>query len=75
MLASISYGTYIFFAFFCGLAGVWALTLLPETKGRTLEQMYEAFCVIIGLEYRNVMMEVVGATRRASVHKESLMNV
>jgi sugar porter (SP) family MFS transporter len=39
MLQNISYGTYIFFAVFCGLSGIWAVLLVPETKGKTLEQM------------------------------------
>ncbi|RFU33213.1 hypothetical protein B7463_g3126, partial [Scytalidium lignicola] len=43
MIANIHYGTYIFFAFWCGLSGFWAVFVLPETKGKTLEEMDELF--------------------------------
>lgn len=39
MIDSIHYGTYIFFATFCMLSGVWAVTLVPETMGKTLEEL------------------------------------
>ena len=37
MLRDIKFGTYIFFAFFCGLMFFWVLFFVPETKNRTLE--------------------------------------
>ncbi|PYI21799.1 MFS monosaccharide transporter [Aspergillus violaceofuscus CBS 115571] len=43
MIAKIPYGTYIFFAAFCILAGGWAFLLVPETSGKTLEQIDEMF--------------------------------
>ncbi|KAJ0106939.1 general substrate transporter [Diaporthe amygdali] len=39
MLENIQFGTYVFFACFCGLAGIWAVLLVPETKGKTLEEI------------------------------------
>lgn len=39
MIQNIGFGTYVFFAVFCGLAGVWAVLLVPETKGKTLEEI------------------------------------
>ena len=39
MIESIHYGAYIFFCSFCFLAGVWAYFLVPETKGKTLEEV------------------------------------
>jgi hypothetical protein len=36
-------GAYIFFAVFCGLAFVFTFFLVPETAGKTLEQMDEVF--------------------------------
>ncbi len=39
MIQNIGFGTYIFFAVFCALAIVWVYFLVPETNGRTLEQM------------------------------------
>jgi sugar porter (SP) family MFS transporter len=41
MLESIKYGTFVFFACMCFLAVVWAVLLVPETKGKTLEEMDE----------------------------------
>lgn len=43
MIQGISFGTYIFFAAFCLLALVWVWFFVPETNGRTLEQMDYVF--------------------------------
>lgn len=43
MLDGIGFGTYVFFAAFCGLAGVWALIFVPEIKGKTLEEIDALF--------------------------------
>jgi len=37
------FGAYIFFAVWCGLSGVWTWFLVPETKGRSLEDMDRVF--------------------------------
>lgn len=39
MLATITWGTYIFFAAFCLLAFLFTYFLIPETRGKTLEDM------------------------------------
>jgi hypothetical protein len=39
MLNGIGFGTYVFFAAFCLIALVWVWLFIPETNGRTLEQM------------------------------------
>jgi hypothetical protein len=39
MLAQIKWGTYIFFAAFCFLAGGFTYFFVPETRGKTLEDM------------------------------------
>jgi hypothetical protein len=39
MLASIKWGTYIFFAAFCLLAFGFTYFFVPETRGKTLEDM------------------------------------
>ncbi|KAF4983234.1 hypothetical protein FDECE_17346 [Fusarium decemcellulare] len=59
MLESIGFGAYIFFACFCCLAGIWAFFLVPETMGRTLEQMDEVFGDMTGHEEANMMREAV----------------
>ncbi|KAJ3568679.1 hypothetical protein NPX13_g6337 [Xylaria arbuscula] len=43
LLESAGFGAYIFFAVFCFLAVLWAIFLLPETKGKSLEEMDEVF--------------------------------
>ncbi|KGB76649.3 monosaccharide transporter [Cryptococcus deuterogattii R265] len=37
------YGAFIFFAIWSTLAGIWSVFFVPETKGRTLEQMDAVF--------------------------------
>nr|POE48826.1 atp-dependent dna helicase hus2/rqh1 [Quercus suber] len=37
------YGAYVFFAFFCVLSFAWTFWFVPETKGKTLEQMDAVF--------------------------------
>lgn len=39
MITSLGFGTYVFFATFCLIALVWVWFFIPETRGRTLEQM------------------------------------
>lgn len=43
MIENIDFGTYVFFCAFCGIALVWVYLLVPETNGRTLEQMDSVF--------------------------------
>ncbi|KAL2824865.1 general substrate transporter [Aspergillus cavernicola] len=43
MIQNTGYGTYVFFCCFCALSGVWVYFLVPETAGRTLEQMDSVF--------------------------------
>ncbi|KIX05949.1 uncharacterized protein Z518_03923 [Rhinocladiella mackenziei CBS 650.93] len=43
MIQNIGFGTYIFFASFCALSLVWVYFFVPETNGRTLEQMDSVF--------------------------------
>ncbi|KAK9770042.1 putative Major facilitator superfamily (MFS) profile domain-containing protein [Seiridium cardinale] len=60
MIEAIGYGTYVFYACFCGLAALWAYFLVPETMNKTLEQMDEAFGDFSGHEEQEVMREIVG---------------
>lgn len=43
MITSLGYGTYMFFGALMILMGIWAFFFVPETKGKTLEQMEELF--------------------------------
>ena len=67
MLQSIKYGTYIFFACFCFMAGIWAYFLVPETKGKSLEEMDEAFGDSAGHEEKEIMQNAVIFARKSSV--------
>ncbi|KAI1839769.1 hypothetical protein JX266_014022 [Neoarthrinium moseri] len=62
MIAQIGYGTYVFFAVFCLLASFWAFFLVPETRGKTLEQMDEVFGDTSGLEEQEVMQQIYRQT-------------
>lgn len=39
MLNTMRYGTYIFFAAFCAIGGLFVYFLVPETKNKTLEEL------------------------------------
>lgn len=43
MLSAITWGTYIFFAVWTILGGLFIYFLVPETKGKTLEEMDQVF--------------------------------
>lgn len=43
MINDIGFGTYVFYGTFCYIGAVWAFLLVPETKGKTLEQMDAVF--------------------------------
>ncbi|KAI0425101.1 general substrate transporter [Xylaria sp. FL1042] len=67
LLEAAGYGTYIFFAAFCGGALLWAIFLLPETKGRTLEEMDEVFGDTSGREE----MEILDMVTRTNLAQRS----
>lgn len=62
MMGTIGYRTYIFFAVMCFLAGVWATLLVPETSGKTLEEMDAVFGDTSGQEERDLVREAAYAT-------------
>lgn len=43
MVQNTGFGAYTFFAVFCCLSFAWTYFLVPETKGRSLEQMDHVF--------------------------------
>lgn len=43
LVEKTGYGAYVFFAVFCALSGAWTYFFVPETKGKSLEQMDELF--------------------------------
>jgi hypothetical protein len=66
MLQNIGYGTYVFFAVMCFLAGLWAFFLVPETGGKTLEELDEVFGDTSGQEERDLVADAVYSTRNVS---------
>jgi MFS family permease len=59
MIVGIGYGTYIFFACFCFLAAIFSYFCIPETSGKTLEQMDELFKDGLGAEDTRLKREIV----------------
>lgn len=66
MVENIGFGSYVFFAAFCFLAGVWAYFLVPETKGKTLEEMDEAFGDNASSDDMIILHDAVNFARRHS---------
>ena len=42
-MINTGFGAYVFFAVFCGLSFAWTYFFVPETTGRSLEQMDAVF--------------------------------
>lgn len=61
MMDNIGYGTYVFFAVMCFLAGVWATLLVPETSGKSLEELDDVFGDTSAQEERDLVAEVIGS--------------
>lgn len=53
MIADISYGTFFFYGACCVIMGLIVYVFLPETKGRSLEEMDEVSLFLI-LKYQNL---------------------
>lgn len=73
MIANAGFGTYVFFACFCLMSGVWALLLVPETKGKTLEELDEVFGDGSAKEEHEIMRQAaMDARRRSTVSRNSV---
>ena len=66
MLQSAGFGTYVFFAFWCGLAIFWAYFFVPETKGRSLEEMDQVFGDRSAIEEKELMKQAAINSRSRS---------
>lgn len=62
MLISIGYGTFIFFGIFCMLAAVFSYFFVPETSGKTLEEMDSVFKDNLAQEELEMMRQVDSAS-------------
>lgn len=65
MIESAGFGTYIFFGIMCGLAGVWAYIFVPETKGRTLEELADIFDDHSELEDKEAVRQALSNASRS----------
>lgn len=67
LVEGTGYGAYVFFAVFCLLSFVWTFFVVPETSGKTLEQMDSVFKDIssIAEEQRRERIEREIANRSA----------
>ncbi|KAH7121760.1 general substrate transporter [Dactylonectria estremocensis] len=61
MLETLGWGTYIFFAAFCLLALVFTYFFVPETRGKSLEDMDEVFGDTAAQEEKTRLMEIASA--------------
>jgi len=71
MIEGAGFGTYIFFGGWCALAAVWAYFLVPETKGKTLEEMDTVFGDTSGVLEKELMKQAAGNARRNSAEAMS----
>ncbi len=68
------FGAYTFFAIFCGLSVVWTWFAVPETKGRSLEDMDKVFGDNAGADdvvrRQNILNDLRSQTRSVNAGKE-----
>ncbi|RMZ31207.1 hypothetical protein D0859_04696 [Hortaea werneckii] len=64
MFSQAGFGTYVFFAIMCFLGVLWAWIFVPETKGKTLEELDDVFGDATGQEEHEVMRSVAAEARR-----------
>ncbi|RMX78735.1 hypothetical protein D0869_08843 [Hortaea werneckii] len=64
MISQAGFGTYVFFAIMCFLGVIWAWAFVPETKGKTLEELDDVFGDATGHEEHEVMRSVAAEARR-----------
>ncbi|KAB8237676.1 uncharacterized protein BDW43DRAFT_297359 [Aspergillus alliaceus] len=67
MMDNIGYRTYIFYAVWCVLAGVWAFAFVAETSGKTLEEIDDVFGDTNGHEEHEDMRAAAMSIMRAPV--------
>ena len=59
MLATLKFGTYIFFGGFCLLMFLWVLFFVPETRYKSLEEMDIVFGDNTGAKDRERMQSIL----------------
>jgi hypothetical protein len=64
LVQKTGFGAYVFFAVFCVVSGIWTFLFVPETKGRTLDDMDTLFKDNIGTIARERKRAVEAELRR-----------
>ncbi|KAJ5624533.1 Major facilitator superfamily domain general substrate transporter [Penicillium lagena] len=72
MLDSITWGTYIFFAAFCLLALAFTFFCIPETRGKTLEDMDLIFGDTAAHEEKKRIKHIEAELRGAPIEEDDL---
>lgn len=72
MLISIGYGTFIFFGVFCMLAAIFAYFFVPETSGKTLEEMDRVFNDNLAQEESDIVRQVMNSSSPDTSQKLSV---
>ncbi|KAK9860493.1 hypothetical protein MYU51_005465 [Penicillium brevicompactum] len=73
MLESITWGTYIFFAAFCLLALAFTIFCVPETRGKTLEDMDLIFGDTAAHEEKKRIKHIEAELRGTPIEDEDFM--
>ncbi|KAJ5970647.1 Major facilitator superfamily domain general substrate transporter [Penicillium vulpinum] len=73
MLESITWGTYIFFAAFCLLAFAFTFFCIPETRGKTLEDMDLIFGDTAAHEEKKRIKHIEAELRGAPIDEDDLI--
>lgn len=70
LVQNTGFGAYTFFAVFCLLSLIWTFYFVPETRGRTLEQMDHIFKDVASEQEetrrRNIELDIIGGTYEIS---------
>lgn len=61
MLETIGFGTYLFFAGFCAIAFFFTYFCIPETRGKSLEEMDEVFGDTSAQEEKRRLLEIAAS--------------
>lgn len=72
MIETIGYGTFVFFAVFCGLAVVWTIFFLPNIEGKSLEQMDEVFHDTSSAEETQMKLQIAAEISREDKREGSI---
>ncbi|KAL1957576.1 hypothetical protein VTO42DRAFT_5687 [Malbranchea cinnamomea] len=73
MLETITWGTYIFFAVFCLLALLFTVFFIPETRGKTLEDMDLVFGDTAAHEEQKRIMQIEAELRGTTLQDDELL--